>query len=298
MPPHRHTLLTAVLLVLIAPGPASPMEFIERYSHSAGEADSKLSCRTVALIEVKRLLLEKIGTYLESRTEIQEFGLVRDQVVSLAAGIVKLEILSETWDGARYQLTARIEAVPEEVARELSALQSHRAKLENAQRLQAINDEALGRIEEMQARLEQLQSDLLRVNQDANASEGLLNSWGLMEKGVELRQSGKTGQAIECLNAVIQSNPTPLAFLERGLALLETKRYDAAIADLTEVLKLQPNMRSALFHRGLAYNRSGKPGLGRRDMEAAAQLGNRRAMKWLADHPPRHGTQKRDAHLP
>jgi hypothetical protein len=67
--------IVIVLMILSLPftGMAISREFIENYTYSAGESDSKLTCRMVALIEIKRLLLEKIGTYLESRTEIKDF---------------------------------------------------------------------------------------------------------------------------------------------------------------------------------------------------------------------------------
>jgi tetratricopeptide (TPR) repeat protein len=164
--------------------------------------------------------------------------------------------------------------------------------MENIQKLKEFNDESLEQIREMQFRMQQLQSDLLKLNQDANANEGILNAWGLYEKAVELRQSGKIKEAIEALNTVIQNNPTYLVYFERGTAYLEAGRNDAAIADLTEVLKVQPNMRGALYHRGQAYMRLGKKGYGRRDIEKAAELNNGMAKKWLKEHPGGDGRGK------
>ena len=43
--------------------------FIRDYTYNAGEADSKLTSRTLALQEVKTSLLEEIGTYLQSEFE-------------------------------------------------------------------------------------------------------------------------------------------------------------------------------------------------------------------------------------
>jgi Flp pilus assembly protein TadD len=76
-----------------------------------------------------------------------------------------------------------------------------------------------------------------------------------------------------------------LAYFERGLAYLDIGRSDGAIADLTEVLKVRPNMKGALFFRGLAYNQSGNRVYGRRDIEKSAELGGNLAMKWLEEHP-------------
>lgn len=283
---QRNIIIWAIMIIFLpCSGFATPKEFIENYTYRAGEADSKLTCRTVSLLEVKRLLLEKIGTYLESRTEIKDFQIQKDEIVALTAGVVKLEILDEKWNGETYSLTAKIEANPDDIALAIEELRKGGEKTENYEKLKKINDESLDQLREMQARMQQLQTDLLKINQDASANQGLLNAWGLYEKAVGLRQSGKLEEAITALNTVILKSPTHLAYYERGLAYLELKMYDEAIADLTETLKVEPNMRAALWFRGLAYLRSGKKGMGRRDIEKAAELGNGRAKKWLEEHP-------------
>jgi len=290
--PYRVIVMILMILSLPFTSMATSKEFIENYTYSAGESDSKLTCRMFSLIEIKRLLLEKIGTYLESRTEIKDFRIEKDEIVALTAGIVKLEILDEKWNGEKYSLTAKIEANPEEITKAINNLRNQHDKMENIQKLKEFNDDSLEQIREMQFRMQQLQSDLLRINQDANANKGVLNAWGLYEKAVELRQSGKAKEAIKALNTVIQNNPTHLAYLERGMAYEELGRYDDAISDLTEVLKVQPNMRGALWARGQAYNKSGNKGYGRRDIEKSAELGNGNAKKWLEDHPGGGGRGK------
>ncbi|MEW6616751.1 MAG: hypothetical protein AB1401_14955, partial [Thermodesulfobacteriota bacterium] len=91
----------SILMVLLTPhfSIAKQVTFEREYTYQASEADSKLSCRAIALEQVKRLLLEELGTYLESRTEIKDFKLTKDQIITLTAGIVRTEIVKETWDG-------------------------------------------------------------------------------------------------------------------------------------------------------------------------------------------------------
>ena len=284
-------IIIVILIILSTPfkSVAASRDFIESYTYNAGESDSKLTCRTVSLLEVKRMLLEKIGTYLESRTEIKNFQIEKDKIVALTAGVVKVQILEEKWNGEKYSLTVKIEADPEEITNAINNLRNQHDKMESIQKLKTVNEESLVQIREMQSRMQRIQSDLLKVNQDANANEGILNAWGLYEKAVELRQSGQVKEAIEALNTVMQNNPTYLAYFERGMAYLEMKMYDNAIADLTEVLKVRPNMRGALGVRGMAYMRSGKKWKGRRDLERSAELGNAKAKKWLNEHPGRGG---------
>ena len=53
---------------------AGLVTFQKEYTYQASEYDSKVSCRALALEQVKRLLLEELGTYLESETEVKNFG--------------------------------------------------------------------------------------------------------------------------------------------------------------------------------------------------------------------------------
>jgi hypothetical protein len=79
---------------------AETRTFIKEYKYQASEDDSRNSSRVIALREVKRLLLEELGTYLESETEVRNFQLTRDQITMLTAGIVQTEIVAEKWTAA------------------------------------------------------------------------------------------------------------------------------------------------------------------------------------------------------
>jgi len=274
-----------LILSLPSLGISGQKEFIESYTYTAGEADSKLTCRTVSLIEVKRLLLERIGTYLTSRTEVQNYRVEKDEIVLLTAGIVKLEILDETWNGETYSLTAKIESNPDDLARAIENLRKQSDKRQNIEKLNEINNTSLEQLREMQGQMLRLQQDLFRLNQDASANQGVLVAWGMYEKAVQLRQAGHLEEAVAMFDTVIQNNPSNLAYFERGLAHKDLGKYGFAIADLTETLKIEPDMGGALWHRGMAYIKTGQKRKGRQDIEKAAALGNNRAIRWLEEHP-------------
>ena len=276
-----------LILALPSLGISGQKEFIESYTYTAGEADSKLTCRTVSLIEVKRLLLERIGTYLTSRTEVQNYRIEKDEIVVLTAGIVKLEILDETWNGETYTLTAKIATNPDDIARAIEDLRKQNDKRENIEKLNEINDTSLEQLREMQGQMLKLQNDLFRLNLDASANQGVLVAWGIYEKAVQLRQSGHLEEAIAMLDTVIKNNPSYLAYFERGMAHNDLGNYGFAIADLTETLKIEPDMRGALWRRGKAYMKTGQTRKGRQDIEKAAALGSNRAIRWIEEHPGR-----------
>ena len=89
---------------------AKPESFVKEYTYEAGESDSKLTCRTIALEQVKRLLLEELGTYLISNTEVLNSQLTKDQIVTYTSGVVMTVIINEKWDGQKYALKAKITA--------------------------------------------------------------------------------------------------------------------------------------------------------------------------------------------
>ncbi|MCX8109775.1 MAG: hypothetical protein N3D15_00790, partial [Syntrophorhabdaceae bacterium] len=107
---------------------AETKTFIKEYTYQASDEDSKNSSRTIALREAKRLLLEELGTYLESITEVKNFLLSKDQVTALTAGIVRTELIDERWDGKTYWLKAKIAADPDEIVRSIDTLRKDRDK--------------------------------------------------------------------------------------------------------------------------------------------------------------------------
>lgn len=77
----------------------------------------------------------------------------------------------------------------------------------------------------------------------------------------------------------------------RGLAYSKQERYDLAIADYTEALKLNPQFVDGYNSRGLAYYKQGYYFSARRDYEKALELDPtgtagqeaREYLQWLRD---------------
>jgi hypothetical protein len=107
---------------------AETKTFIKEYTYQASDEDSKNSSRTIALREVKRLILEEMGTYLESQTEVINFKLTKDQIVTLTAGIVQTELIEEKWntENLKYWLKAKITANPQDVIKAIDSLRKDR----------------------------------------------------------------------------------------------------------------------------------------------------------------------------
>lgn len=125
-----------VLLGILVPSKAFPQKktFIREYHYKASETDSKVSSRQKALTEVKALLLEELGTYVESYVNYQvteekkqitkEF--FKSEIKTLSMGTTETKIVEESWNGYEYYVKAQIVADPEEVVRRINETLSKR----------------------------------------------------------------------------------------------------------------------------------------------------------------------------
>lgn len=100
--------------------------YVREYTYQASEADSKISARSIALQEVKRELLSELGTHVSSLVTQQHSSdgknLDSEQIETLSAGVTRVEILEEKWDGKVYVLKAQIKADPEDVLKSLNKM--------------------------------------------------------------------------------------------------------------------------------------------------------------------------------
>ncbi len=123
----RFLFITSTLLVALFVN-AENKTFIREYTYQASESDSKISARTQALTEVKKLLLEELGVYVESYVNytIESQGghitkdFITNEIKQLSVGITETKILEEKWNGEQYYVRAEIVADPTDVVRKIN----------------------------------------------------------------------------------------------------------------------------------------------------------------------------------
>jgi tetratricopeptide (TPR) repeat protein len=257
-------MISLLILIQSTSAFAAPITFQREYVYQASEIDSKISCRAIALEQVKRLLLEELGTFLESNTEVRNFQLTKDQVTTLSAGVVKTEIVEEKWDGQKYYLKARIIADPDEVAKVIDILRKDSQKTKEMELIREKAGELLREVERLRTQLSLAKKvprtveDILGPRpQDAKGRQeqyskaiNELSAVDWFEKGIALGNARNISEAIESFNRAITLNPKfAEAYLMRGMcykerdyhASQERRDYlNQAISDFTKAMDINP----------------------------------------------------------
>jgi len=105
---------------------AQAKTYIRDYTYQASDADSKLSSRLVALDEVRKLLLAELGTHIRSNLKINRNSsgstIATEEIEALTAGVTKIKIIEEKWNGETYYLKAKMIADPDDVIKSLEEL--------------------------------------------------------------------------------------------------------------------------------------------------------------------------------
>lgn len=203
--------LSVFLILNISTGAIAEMKtFVRDYTYQASEVDSKQSCRIIATEQVKRLLLEEIGTYLESHTEVVNYQLSKDQITTLTAGVVKTKILEEKWDGEKYWMKAKIDADPDEVAKEIEKLRSDRQKVKELEESRKKTDEAMKDMDDIRKDLETDGDNQEKID-EYNEKVQSLKLIQAMTESFKALQTGKPdkvmGTLFDMMEIMIQKSP-------------------------------------------------------------------------------------------
>jgi tetratricopeptide (TPR) repeat protein len=270
--------LTLMFLLAVFQLPARAVSFVEQYAYDAGEADSKLTCRSISLLEIKRLLVEKLGTYIESNTVVTDYRISKDEIVSFGAGVVKTEILDESWDGKTYRLKAQIEADPDAVVRMIEQMKKSGKAVGE---VEETNEKYLARISELKEALTRTQKDFIQITRDYQDSSKILSAWDEFETGLKLMREGKFDASIAALSKAIDANPKAMYYFHRGRAYRKIEKIPESLKDFTAAIDMDPGFANAYFARGLTSIKIGKKRRGLKDIRKAAELGSGNAKRWL-----------------
>ena len=171
-------LLSVICLAVPAVVAAEVQPFTATHTYVLGDDDSRNSARQKCLAEAKRNILEQVGVYLESKSELitssqpmpsggatspqrtnEERQQITEQIDTLAAGVMRTHVIKEEFGEAngrlQMTLTLKAEVDPEDVQKQLAAWRAdqgvRKQVTEQAQRLAQLEGELSSMMKEMRA---------------------------------------------------------------------------------------------------------------------------------------------------
>lgn len=242
---------------------AQEQTFIKEYTYKASEVDSKISCRAIAINQLRSLLLNEIGVYVESKSILsttdvngkfaQDF---EENITTISAGITKLETLDEKWDGESFWMKAKMTVDQKQLEESLKELSNDRKKVKELEEIKQQLSNATNELDRIR--------QVLKSNANQKVSESLterynsqikiLSSSDYFLNGREKMNRGDFTGAIEDYTKSIElESQHNQSYGDRGLAKYELSLYGEAILDFNAALQSYPEFADAYYSlRGVA----------------------------------------------
>lgn len=150
-------LITTILLPTMSL--AEIKTIYEECEYVMGDNDTKNDAKRLCLIEAKRKVLERVGTYVESSTNVLNFNLTRDEIRAYTAGIIKTDIVSEStsFNGKSTVIQIKIKADVDTSVLANKMLEIHRDK-DMSQKYSKMQDD----YKQLERNIKELQDKLKR----------------------------------------------------------------------------------------------------------------------------------------
>lgn len=257
----------SLLIAISLPLFAGTKTFIREYTYTAGEADSKITSRAIALDQVKRILLEEIGVYLQSEmSTIKEEKnnvyneLTKQQIQSITAGITETKIVEEKWNGEKYYIKASISVDPDEVNKNIARIGADQSKLKELVDVKRKADDAFAEIERLRKELATTKSvkDKLTKQTEYNTASNTLSEADWIQKGYNSYEVKEYDNAILYLQKAIELNPQSSGvYYNMGLVYSDKGNIDKAIQLYEKAIEQNPQDYRAYINLGLVYSQKG-----------------------------------------
>ena len=261
------TVLVLLVALALRPFTSSAQEktFVKEYTYKASEMDSKVSCRAIAVNQLRSMLLNEVGVYVESEQILKtsDVGLKFSQdfvenIATVSAGITKLEILEEKWNGETFWMRAAITIDPESLGQSLKQLISDRQKVKELEALKKQLDSANNELAILTREL-----NVSKSKKNSNDLEGkyndriaVLNSSEFIYKGAsKANLHDYKGAIADYSNAIRIDSANARAYYARGQSKEKLQDHVGAISDFTKAIRINRNYVNAYVERGVAKTR-------------------------------------------
>ena len=205
---RKANLLLLVLILIPCNSHAETKIIHANHVYLMGDNDSKNDARRICFIEAKRKVLEKSGTYIESQTQVKNYKLIKDEITTYSAALLKVETVKEEWKFVGQNMAIDI-SVKAKV--DIGKIENELSKINQDKTIQYRIKEQQRQIEELERKFLNLQNKLT----SADSSEALIlrKEKNVVFKEIESIQAKK----IRITQRVQSRTTNVLAYVERGM---------------------------------------------------------------------------------
>lgn len=208
---------------------------VKEYSYNTSDDDSKNTAREKALTQVKTLILEEIGVFVESYLEIDKtvsdkkyHSYFKQEIKNLTAGIVKTKIIDEKFNGRTYYVKASVLVDPDSVSEGITEILKIKANKAEVQKLSSLLKSKEKDIDMRSQEVMQLQRDITSQALLSQAKEKELNQT-MIKLEIANRKLSKyqaeerriRTRLDEIKNIINQKTNNAIAYIERGMTYSE-----------------------------------------------------------------------------
>ena len=210
----KASLLILVLILIPCISYAETETIFASHVYLMGDNDSKNDARRLCFIEAKRNVLEKAGTYIESYTQVKNYQLTKDEIITYSAALLKIETLKEEW-----KFVGQNMAIDISVKADVDI-----SKIKN-QLLAITQDKSVqNKIKAQQRKLEELERKFINLQNklsSADSSEALIlrKKKNVVFKEIDSIQAKK----IKITSQIKTKTKNVLGYIELGMTPAEVK---------------------------------------------------------------------------
>jgi hypothetical protein len=205
---NKTCLLVLTIILIPCISYAKTETIFANHVYLMGDNDSKNDARRICFIEAKRKVLEKAGTYIESKTQVKNFELTKDEISTYSAALLKVETVKEEWKFVGKNMAVDI-SVKAKV--DTSKIENQLSKIHQDKSVQY-------KIKEQQRQIKELERKFLNLQKkvsSADSSEAIVlrKEKNVVFKEIESIQAKK----IRISQEVKARTSNVLALVERGM---------------------------------------------------------------------------------
>lgn len=246
--------IIAALLLAGALWPLSHGEAATEIFEGTGEYimednETLKQAQDVAYDEAMRHIAQQAAAYVKSASQSADAQITDDEVEMLATALVVVkdkQFGTKIMPDGKFKITAILTAEIDEAATD-KALQEKIAEL----RVKKDFDKVIAKQTEQHRQKDEAQQEY----DEALRHTGIV----LLDEAADLCRRGDYGGAVAKYDEVIAQYPDyAMTYAQRGEAYRAMSKYDAALRDFDQALKLDPQNADAAFGKAKVFERQGK----------------------------------------